>query len=99
MSVTSIRRVSFYSSWLGGISSSPEHRIVHLDNVNDCFLRRDSACPGAVSVDARLVAVFLAAVRQPVVPQLDLGCMGLTAAWALDLAPALIERRSRELRE
>ncbi len=93
----SIRRVSFYWSWIGGMYSSPEHRVIHLDNGNDCFLRRDSACSASVPVDIRLVAQFLATLQEPIAPILDLDRMGLTASWMLERAPVLIERRCRKL--
>ena len=43
MQAASVRRVSFFWSWIGGISFTPSHRVVHLMNRGDRFLRRDSA--------------------------------------------------------
>src|SRR5262249_33749115 len=97
MQAAHVRRVSCYWAWIGGIYSSPSHRVFHLINSKGRFLRQDSARDEPEPIDTRLVAEFLAALRSPSIQSLDLGRMGLTAAWFLGQAPAVIEARCREL--
>jgi ankyrin repeat protein len=97
MHVASIRRVSIYWRWFGGVYCTPTNRVIHLMKSGDNFLRRDSARKEATSVDARLVAELLALLRQPPIPALDLDALGLTVSWFLERAPAAIEEQCGEL--